>query len=110
MRTGGMCPVTSSSRLSMISDGRSAEDCPTCERDFPMEDTYLGEELSRLKALCPPPDDSAPVRTATRGTGNPTIPVSHKALTDTYGAGCFDEFLWVFADGALNSHLDITER
>ncbi|MFE2282540.1 hypothetical protein ACFXAE_36000 [Streptomyces sp. NPDC059454] len=75
-----------------------------------MEDTYLGEELSRLKALCPPPGDSVPVRTVTRGTGDLTVPVSHKDLTGTYGAGCFDEFLWVFADGALNSHLDITER
>jgi hypothetical protein len=30
-------------------------------------------------------------------------------LNRVYGFGCFDEFLWIFADGASNSHLDITE-
>ncbi|MBC2908242.1 hypothetical protein [Streptomyces cupreus] len=31
-------------------------------------------------------------------------------MTDTYGAGCFDEFLWIFAQGASNGHLDIAEQ
>ncbi|MER7836706.1 hypothetical protein ABTY98_12510 [Streptomyces sp. NPDC096040] len=28
----------------------------------------------------------------------------------TYGAGCFDEFLWIFEDGASNGNLDIIEQ
>ncbi|MGW0821527.1 hypothetical protein [Streptomyces sp. NPDC002845] len=38
------------------------------------------------------------------------IPASYRELIRTYGTGCFDEFLWIFADGAPNSNLDIVDR
>ncbi|MER7570295.1 hypothetical protein [Streptomyces sp. NPDC126514] len=38
------------------------------------------------------------------------VPASHRALTHTYGVGCSDAFLWVFAQGATNVHLDIAEQ
>ncbi|MGW0596199.1 hypothetical protein ACWD11_03540 [Streptomyces sp. NPDC002776] len=31
-------------------------------------------------------------------------------MTSTYGAGCFDEFLWIFAQSASNGYLDIAEQ
>ncbi|MFD4261265.1 hypothetical protein ACFWR9_27470 [Streptomyces sp. NPDC058534] len=62
--------------------------------------------LSRLSTLCPPPARPA----LGRATGHITIPASHKALIETYGTGCFDEFLWIFAEGAQSGQLDIPER
>jgi hypothetical protein len=38
------------------------------------------------------------------------LPADHRELTRTYGTGCFDEFLWIFADGAANARLDIRHQ
>ncbi|WP_399888133.1 hypothetical protein ACGH7X_25025 [Streptomyces sp. BBFR51] len=38
------------------------------------------------------------------------VPASHRALVETYGTGCFDEFLWIFAEDAPGGRLDIAER
>ncbi|MFB7652135.1 MULTISPECIES: hypothetical protein [unclassified Streptomyces] len=75
-----------------------------------MSDVNLDEDLTRLKVLCPPPSRPEPVREVQREPGAQDIPVSHRALITTYGIGCFDEFLWIFAQGAPNVHLDIAER
>ncbi|MGW3289293.1 hypothetical protein ACWDR3_32105 [Streptomyces sp. NPDC001002] len=37
-------------------------------------------------------------------------PADHRELTRIHGTGCFDEFLWVFADGAANAELDIRHQ
>ncbi|MEU0894569.1 hypothetical protein [Streptomyces massasporeus] len=38
------------------------------------------------------------------------VPAGHRELMRPYGVGCFDEFLWVFTNGAPNSNLDISEN
>lgn len=74
-----------------------------------MGDTNASRYLHHLVTLCPPP--SHPASAGRGATRQPTqvVPASHRELIHTYGAGCFDEFLWVFADGAPNSDLDIAE-
>jgi hypothetical protein len=62
------------------------------------------DDLARLVALCPP------ARPLGLAESSMCIPPSHRALTDTYGTGCFDEFLWIYADGAENRHLDIASQ
>ncbi|MFG3107236.1 hypothetical protein [Streptomyces tendae] len=62
--------------------------------------------LPLLRSLCPPPTHPE----LGRATGSSTIPASHNALVKTYGTGCFDEFIWIFAEGATSTQLDITER
>lgn len=37
-------------------------------------------------------------------------PADHRELTRIYGTGCFDEFLWIFADGAANAELDVRHQ
>ncbi|MDQ1038315.1 hypothetical protein QFZ75_004731 [Streptomyces sp. V3I8] len=37
-------------------------------------------------------------------------PDGHEELVKVYGTGCFDEFLWIFAEGAENENLDISSR
>ncbi|GAB2929727.1 hypothetical protein [Streptomyces mayteni] len=71
-----------------------------------MADLSTGD-LPDLTTLCPPP--ATPVRPVLSGeqTVRPTIPESHRALVDTYGVGCFDEFLWIYGLGAENPHQDI---
>lgn len=59
------------------------------------------EDLDRLMTLCPPG-----VVTGLAGSST-VIPPSHRRLTEAYGTGCFDEFLWIYADGADNLNLDI---
>ncbi|MEU9247387.1 hypothetical protein [Streptomyces sp. NPDC048385] len=56
------------------------------------------EDLHRLTVLCPPPRKAW------------TYPSDHQELVGIYGAGCFDEFLWIFADGAPNGNLDIIQQ
>ncbi|MGW1216393.1 hypothetical protein ACWD5F_42860 [Streptomyces sp. NPDC002499] len=63
-----------------------------------MGDSNSPEDLRRLTVLCPPP----------RKAG--ALPADHRELIDTYGTGCFDEFLWVFADGAANANLDVRNQ
>ncbi|MEV6317394.1 hypothetical protein [Streptomyces sp. NPDC051776] len=66
------------------------------------------DDLHRLITLCQPPLDlesSPPDRAVAGGL---RIPTSHSRLIHAYGTGCFDEFMWIFADGAENKHLDIT--
>jgi hypothetical protein len=62
--------------------------------------------LSLLRSLCPPPAHPA----LGSVTGSITIPASHDALLRTYGTGCFDEFIWIFAEDAPDTQLDIAER
>ncbi|MGP3951675.1 hypothetical protein [Streptomyces sp. 7N604] len=66
------------------------------------------DDLRSLTALCPPPVDAEPPTPIQREKAARAIPASHSSLIRTYGTGCFDEFLWVFADGAENRHLDIS--
>ncbi|MEU9455168.1 hypothetical protein [Streptomyces sp. NPDC048277] len=56
------------------------------------------EDLHSLIILCPPP----------RNPGS--YPSDYRELVHTYGTGCFDEFLWIFADSAPNSNLDIVRQ
>ncbi|WP_282703316.1 hypothetical protein [Streptomyces sp. CC219B] len=72
-----------------------------------MDEPDTDAALSRLKDLCPPP--SHPEVPPVPGTAS-IVPAGHRALTGAYGAGCFDEFLWIFAEGASNGHLDIAEQ
>ncbi|MFJ6689623.1 hypothetical protein [Streptomyces sp. NPDC091294] len=62
--------------------------------------------LLLLTTLCPPPAHPA----LSRATEGITIPTSHNALIRTYGTGCFDEFVWIFAENAQSVQVDITER
>jgi hypothetical protein len=62
------------------------------------------EDLDRLTMLCPPGPVMGLARSST------LVPPSHRRLTDAYGTGCFDEFLWIYADGAANRNLDIAAR
>ncbi|MFB7619611.1 hypothetical protein [Kitasatospora sp. NPDC056181] len=62
-------------------------------------------ELQALTALCPPSGRRVEVVPA-GGTGF-EVPPSHRALIDAYGPGCFDEFLWVYAEGSARPGLDI---
>ncbi|MFD6189706.1 hypothetical protein [Streptomyces sp. NPDC060275] len=62
--------------------------------------------LPLLKSLCPPPTHPE----VGRATRSSTIPASHNDLIETYGTGCFDEFIWIFAVDATSAQLDITER
>ncbi|MGW7277361.1 hypothetical protein ACWGIV_03410 [Streptomyces sp. NPDC054844] len=75
-----------------------------------MSDVNLDEDLTRLKQLCPPPPHPEPVREMQRELGSQNIPANHRALITAYGIGCFDEFLWIFAQDAPNVQLDIAER
>jgi hypothetical protein len=78
-----------------------------------MEELGVDAVLSPLKDLCPPPPRPVVPLVTRPVPGEPhglVVPASHRALTDTYGVGCFDAFLWVFAQGATNVHLDIAEQ
>ncbi|MET9402414.1 hypothetical protein [Kitasatospora sp. NPDC002965] len=65
-------------------------------------------ELQSLLALCPPPGQKVAV--AATGRAAFEIPRSHRALIDAYGPGCFDEFLWVFAEGSARPGSDIVRQ
>ncbi|PIB09021.1 hypothetical protein B1C81_12260 [Streptomyces sp. HG99] len=65
------------------------------------------DDLLRLTALCPPPMESGKSRSDPSEQTVRNIPGSHHNLVRTYGTGCFDEFLWIFATGADNVNLDI---
>ena len=56
------------------------------------------EDLHSLITLCPPP----------RNPGS--YPSDHRELLNTYGAGCFDEFLWILTENAPTSNLDIIRQ
>lgn len=77
-----------------------------------MEEPDADAALSRLKELCPPPPrpEGLSVPQPVPGKPGPSVPDGHRALTHAYGTGCFDEFLWIFAEGATNGHLDIAEQ
>lgn len=75
-----------------------------------MTDVDSDETLSRLAILCSPPYRPDLAGATESGFGAVPVPTSHVRLIVTYGTGCFDEFLWVFAVGAPNAHLDIVER
>ncbi|MBW3362109.1 SMI1/KNR4 family protein [Streptomyces microflavus] len=63
-------------------------------------------DLKRLTSICPPP-----VRDARRDVslqdGRGELPSNHRHLIETYGVGCFDEFLWIHGDSDENPHLDL---
>ncbi|MFD0276858.1 hypothetical protein ACFVHB_23535 [Kitasatospora sp. NPDC127111] len=65
-------------------------------------------ELRSLLALCPA---SGP-RNAVLPTGPAdfVVPPSHRALIDAYGPGCFDQFLWVYAEGSARPGLDLVRQ
>ncbi|WP_151482638.1 hypothetical protein [Streptomyces albicerus] len=68
----------------------------------------MTDELLSLTSFCPP-EAEAPARRdrGPRGVGRAPVPESHLRLSHAYGAGCFDEFLWVFAGSSENEYLDI---
>ncbi|MEV0537314.1 hypothetical protein [Kitasatospora sp. NPDC050463] len=65
-------------------------------------------ELPSLTALCPPSAEKVELAPAARAGFE--IPPSHGALTDTYGPGCFDEFLWVHAVGSTRPGSDLVRQ
>ncbi|MER7804821.1 hypothetical protein ABTX71_31280 [Streptomyces parvulus] len=75
-----------------------------------MTDVNFEEAMSRLTVLCPPPPHSGLAGESGFESDVASVPASHRKLVATYGTGCFDEFLWIFAEGAPNGQLDIAER
>lgn len=65
------------------------------------------DDLDRLMELCPPPPS---VTTPEGGARAFIVPDDYARLIATYGLGCFDEFLWLFAEGAGAPHLDLAEQ
>ncbi|MFG2023032.1 hypothetical protein [Streptomyces sp. NPDC048825] len=65
------------------------------------------DELRNLTALCPPPQNLGASRRERPERTALNIPGNHEDLIAAYGTGCFDEFLWIFANGAENANLDI---
>ncbi|GGS59969.1 hypothetical protein GCM10010270_33370 [Streptomyces violaceus] len=74
-----------------------------------MGDELTSKDLRHLATWCPPPPHPASVRREALAHPAQITPASHRELIQTYGVGCFGEFVWVFADGAPNSNLDITD-
>jgi hypothetical protein len=74
-----------------------------------MVDKEYSQSLRRLAAICPPPSSPVALERAQADREGQVLPEDHRALTQAYGPGCFDEFLWVFAVGAENKHLDVGE-
>lgn len=66
--------------------------------------------LQQLMAKCPPPGDGVFVDFLKLAQEGVDIPSDYHRLLEVYGPGCFDEFLWVFAEGVENGHLDILAR
>jgi SMI1/KNR4 family protein SUKH-1 len=62
-----------------------------------------GDALERLRALAPPPDEpvetggEAPDWKAVEAELGTPLPDDYKALTQVYGSGKFDDFLWLFS-------------
>ncbi|MFF0298602.1 hypothetical protein ACFYST_34230 [Kitasatospora sp. NPDC004614] len=67
-------------------------------------------DLEVLMAICPPPRTHSPTVGSRSDDFAPTIPSSHRELIETYGVGCFDEFIWIFGEGIENPHLDISTK
>jgi hypothetical protein len=68
----------------------------------------MTDELLSLTSFCPPEAEAPPRRDrGPRSAGRAPVPESHLRLSHAYGAGCFDEFLWVFAGSSENEYLDI---
>ncbi|NGO48280.1 Tim17/Tim22/Tim23/Pmp24 domain-containing protein [Streptomyces ureilyticus] len=68
------------------------------------------DELLNLTVLCLPPSNLGPSRRERPERTVRRIPGNHDDLIAAYGTGCFDEFLWIFANGAKNANLDISEN
>lgn len=71
--------------------------------------------MDELRRLAPPPDGRPePVDwAAAESTLGVSFPADYRSLVDAWGAGCFDDYLWVFAPGHPNPNLDLpgqTER
>ena len=64
----------------------------------------------RLIVLCLPPSNFGPSRRERPERTVRKIPRNHDDLIAAYGTGGFDEFLWIFANGAENANLDIDKR
>ncbi|MCG6497414.1 hypothetical protein [Kitasatospora sp. A2-31] len=65
-------------------------------------------ELQSLLALCPASGPrNAVLPTAPAGFA---VPPNHRALIGAYGPGCFDEFLWVYAEGSAQPGLDLVRQ
>ncbi|MFF1921903.1 hypothetical protein ACFVW8_15185 [Streptomyces sp. NPDC058221] len=74
------------------------------------------DALDALVRLCPPPSDPPPApdwvqAECALGT---TLPADYKQLVETYGAGVFDETVWLLVPGSADTELDLcaqaTER
>jgi hypothetical protein len=61
--------------------------------------------IDDLKALVPPPAEPPPPAQPTR-----PLPADYVELASTYGAGCFDEFIWLLVPGAQNPNLDLDRQ
>lgn len=74
------------------------------------------DALDALVRLCPPPAGPSPVRDwagAEHALGTP-LPTDYKQLVETYGAGVFDETVWLLVPGSDHDRFDLcaqtTER
>ncbi len=66
-------------------------------------------DLKRLTSLCPPPAvDSRRYAIVRDERGG--LPSDYRRLIETYGVGCFDEFLWIYGDVEDNPNLDLRTR
>ncbi|MGW8361193.1 hypothetical protein ACWGK1_11570 [Streptomyces wedmorensis] len=72
--------------------------------------------LDALVRLCPPPADPPPPVDWSRAehTLGTALPTDYKQLVDTYGAGIFDETIWLLAPSSAyddcDLHTQTTER
>ncbi|MET9856364.1 hypothetical protein ABZY57_25905 [Streptomyces sp. NPDC006450] len=69
--------------------------------------------LESLLRICPPPEgpDLGPRgRPAANAGDGPAVPPSHAELVKRYGAGCFDDFLWIYEEECPNEYLDIGQQ
>ncbi|MFF5055894.1 hypothetical protein ACFY1S_22200 [Micromonospora sp. NPDC000663] len=65
--------------------------------------------LPELLVLCPPPTAVDRSHRATVAEGV-ELPSSHRQMLAVYGAGCFDEFLWIYGEGVEREALSIEEN
>jgi hypothetical protein len=68
------------------------------------------KDLELLMAACPPPDRVRSSGPGEKLVGTDRIPLDHRRLIGAYGVGCFDDFLWIYEEGAVNPFLDINLR
>lgn len=68
--------------------------------------------LDELRRIVPPPAGTSPTVdwASAQAALGVDLPSDYVALIDEWGAGSFDDFLWVFAPGHPNVNLDLVQQ